>query len=106
MALQRSSTVHLYCLGEIETNQEAKHGNRQSFGNVVSYLKEAAYKSYSSSYIIKWSFWIVISTCCNYQVGNYIQPLWEEIKPSTNESEYTVIGYGGLGPYYIIMSCR
>ena len=59
---------------------------RQSFTVVVSFLWQEAYHSYSSLYIIKWSFWVIISTCINYQVGNYIQPLWEEIMPSTNSS--------------------
>ena len=59
---------------------------RQSFTAVVSFLWQEAYQSYSSHYIIKWSFWVIISTCINYQVGNYIQPLWEEIMPSTNSS--------------------
>ena len=59
---------------------------RQSFTEVVSFLWQQACQSYSSLYIIKWSFWVIISTCINYQVGNYIQPLWEEITPSTNSS--------------------
>ena len=59
---------------------------RQSFTAVVSFLWQETYQSYSSLYIIKWSFWVIISTCINYQVGNYIQPLWEEIMPSTNSS--------------------
>ena len=59
---------------------------RQSLTAVVSFLWQEAYKSYTSLYIIKWSFWVIISTCINYQVGNYIQPLWEEIMPSTNSS--------------------
>ena len=59
---------------------------RRSFTAVVSFLWQEALQSYSSLYIIKWSFWVIISTCINYQVGNYIQPLWEEIMPSTNSS--------------------
>jgi len=59
---------------------------RQSYTAVVSFIWQEAYQSYSSLYIIKWSFWVIISTCINYQVGNYIQPLWEEIMPSTNSS--------------------
>ena len=60
--------------------------HRQSFAAVVSFLCQEALQSYSSLYIIKWSFWVIISTCINYQVGNYIQPLWEEIMPSTNST--------------------
>ena len=67
---------------------------RQSFTAVVSFLWQEAYHSYSSLYIIKWSFWVIISTCINYQVGNYIQPLWEEIMPSTNSSGFYTKSFG------------
>ena len=73
---------------ELDKNADSRKitNHRQSFAAVVSFLWHEALQSYSSLYIIKWSFWVIISTCINYQVGNYIQPLWEEIMPSTNSS--------------------
>ena len=59
---------------------------RQSLKQVILFFWDEASHSYSSSYTLKWSFWVIISTCINYQVGNYIQPLWEEINPSTNST--------------------
>ena len=73
---------------ELDKNADRRkiNNHRQSFAAVVSFLWKEPIHSYSSLYIIKWSFWVIISTCINYQVGNYIQPLWEEIMPSTNSS--------------------
>lgn len=42
--------------------------------------------AYSNKYLIKWSIWWAFATCGNFQVGNYIQPLWETIAPM-NETE-------------------
>ena len=67
----------------VNTNEQ-KNDQRHSFKSVVVYLGNETRKCYSSKYVLKWSFWVIISTCCNYQVGNYIQPLWEEIRPSTD----------------------
>ena len=36
--------------------------------------------AYSDLYVIKWSAWVAVSTCLYFQVGNYIQPLWREIR--------------------------
>lgn len=41
------------------------------------------FRDYSSNtYVLKWSLWWALGMCGNFQVGNYIQPLWEEIKPA------------------------
>jgi len=36
--------------------------------------------AYSNPYVLKWSLWWALGTCGYFQVGNYIQPLWEDIK--------------------------
>lgn len=38
--------------------------------------------SYSNLYLLKWSVWWAFATCGNFQVGNYIQNLWDVISPS------------------------
>ena len=37
--------------------------------------------AYSSPSVLQWSVWWAFATCGNLQVGNYAQPLWEEIAP-------------------------
>ena len=38
--------------------------------------------AFSNPYVLKWSVWWALGMCGNFQVGNYIQPLWQEIKPA------------------------
>ena len=38
-----------------------------------------SYKAFRDTYILKWSFWVWMSTCANIQAGNYIQVLWEPL---------------------------
>jgi len=45
-------------------------------------------------YVIKWSLWWALAMCGHFQVVNYIQPLWETIKPSS-EGDNKVL-YNGL----------
>jgi len=45
------------------------------------FVKKDFTDSFSNTYILKWSLWWALGMCGNFQVGNYIQPLWEEIKP-------------------------
>ncbi|CAG0922751.1 unnamed protein product [Notodromas monacha] len=44
--------------------------------------------AFSKSDILKWSIWWAFGTCGNFQVGNYIQPLWEEIAPVADNEIY------------------
>ena len=37
---------------------------------------------YNNRFLLKWCIWWAIATCGNFQVGNYIQNLWEHIAPS------------------------
>lgn len=39
------------------------------------------FESFGNLYILKWSVWWALGMCGNFQVGNYIQPLWETIQP-------------------------
>jgi len=38
--------------------------------------------AFRKPYILKWSIWWALGMCGNFQVGNYIQPLWQEIQPA------------------------
>ncbi|XP_066565771.1 thiamine transporter 1 [Amia ocellicauda] len=57
----------------------------------VSILKQLWFdflKCYTAKQLIYWSLWWILSTCGYYQVGNYIQVLWEDKKPSQNFTLY------------------
>ncbi|VVC39411.1 Hypothetical protein CINCED_3A006075 [Cinara cedri] len=43
---------------------------------------------YTNMYVLKWSFWVITSTCCFQQVTNYIQSLWESL--SCNDCPHSV----------------
>lgn len=42
-------------------------------------------EAYTNKYLVKWSVWWAFATCGNFQVGNYIQPLWESVAPVGGE---------------------
>ncbi|XP_042890342.1 thiamine transporter 1-like isoform X1 [Penaeus japonicus] len=51
------------------------------FGKVMSLIWQDFKDAYSNKYLLKWSIWWAFATCGNFQVGNFIQPLWENIAP-------------------------
>lgn len=55
--------------------------------SACEFVKRDFISSFSNLYILKWSIWWALGTCGNFQVGNYIQPLWEEIHPMTNATD-------------------
>ena len=83
---QKKNYLNLISGSSRDDTNVTKNNQRHSFKSVINHLWKETVKSYSSKHVVKWSIWVIISTCCNYQVGNYIQPLWEEIRPSTNTS--------------------
>merc|ERR1711988_1438701 len=50
-------------------------------------LKRDFVNSFSNLYILKWSLWWALATCGNFQVGNYTQALWDEIRPEAEVGE-------------------
>ena len=75
------NSVYFHTNKVIEMKMEEKdsttetHIANRGTGNILSDLRSA----YSQAYVVKWSVWVALSTCLYFQVGNYIQPLWEEI---------------------------
>uniref|UniRef100_A0A0K0FUG0 Uncharacterized protein n=1 Tax=Strongyloides venezuelensis TaxID=75913 RepID=A0A0K0FUG0_STRVS len=66
---------------------------------IESYKDYVIYKIKSTWKLIKqllqnqsiyvWSLWWILATCGNFQIGNYIQPLWASAKDySTSENNY------------------
>ena len=60
---------------ETEQHSDSVDQSDKGFAKILSDLRSA----YAQSYIVKWSLWVAFSTSAYYQVGNYIQPLWETI---------------------------
>ena len=60
---------------ETEQHNDSVDKVDTGFAKILSDLRSA----YTQSYIVKWSVWVAFSTSAYYQVGNYIQPLWESI---------------------------
>ncbi|CAD5119136.1 DgyrCDS7776 [Dimorphilus gyrociliatus] len=63
---------------------------RRSGCDIKGYFQNLYYEgkiSYLNRTILKWSIWWAIATCGNFQVGNYIQNLYEEIKPNRTNAE-------------------
>ncbi|MPC43054.1 Thiamine transporter 2 [Portunus trituberculatus] len=51
------------------------------FNKVLMLMWDDFQVAYSNKYLLKWSVWWAFATCGNFQVGNYIQPLWEQVQP-------------------------
>jgi len=68
---------------------------QEKFYRAFNFVKKDFVTSFSNVYILKWSIWWALGMCGNFQVGNYIQPLWEEIKP-VQESDTTELFNGGI----------
>ncbi|KAK7068803.1 hypothetical protein SK128_003851 [Halocaridina rubra] len=58
-----------------------KETTLQWLQKVLSIIWRDFKSAYSNKYLLKWSIWWAFATCGNFQVGNYIQPLWETIAP-------------------------
>ena len=44
--------------------------------------------SYSRKQLLRWSLWWAVATCGEFQVENYVQNLWDLIRPSHNHRIY------------------
>ena len=67
-----------------------------NLSSVINHVKEDFTNAFlKNTYVLKWSIWWALGTCGNFQVGNYIQPLWETIHPSTNSISENVHIWNG-----------
>ena len=65
-------------------NSEVSTSLREKVQKAEKMIRMDFRNAFSKPYILKWSFWWALAMCGNFQVGNYIQPLWEEIKPAAD----------------------
>ncbi len=63
-----SITINFYRTGEQMQIIEQKPKQRLPFFRVLQMLWADGVRAYSNSYVVKWSLWVVVSTCVNYQV--------------------------------------
>ena len=69
---------------------------KYNLSSVINHVKEDFTNAFlKNTYVLKWSIWWALGTCGNFQVGNYIQPLWETIHPSTNSISENVHIWNG-----------
>ncbi len=61
-----------------ESDSSETKQQRLPFFQVIKMLWSDGISAYSNSYTLKWSLWVVISTCVNYQV-NRIERLFIQI---------------------------
>ncbi|XP_045584777.2 thiamine transporter 2 [Procambarus clarkii] len=71
------------------TGNQEKESIIAKISKVAGFIWDDFKSAYSNKYLLKWSIWWAFATCGNFQVGNYIQPLWESIAPmNDNENLY------------------
>jgi len=69
---------------------------RQKWTRAGTLISKDFLSAFTSPYILKWSIWWALAMCGNYQVGNYIQTLWNEIKPEEGGTECPCHLNGGV----------
>ncbi|KAK3870342.1 hypothetical protein Pcinc_024420 [Petrolisthes cinctipes] len=74
------------------TQDENKQRWTENMKKVPGLLWEDFKLAYSNKYLVKWSVWWAFATCGNYQVGNFIQTLWQELAPMDENTHL----YNGL----------
>eukprot|EP00096_Caligus_rogercresseyi_P003935 TRINITY_DN1788_c0_g1_i1.p1 TRINITY_DN1788_c0_g1~~TRINITY_DN1788_c0_g1_i1.p1 ORF type:complete len:428 (+),score=38.52 TRINITY_DN1788_c0_g1_i1:139-1422(+) len=78
------NSIYFHREGSTENDEPSKRG----WKTVLSYFKNDAVNAFSNTYVLKWSIWWSIGMAGNFQVGNYIQPLWETIAPDNSNEIY------------------
>lgn len=54
-----------------------------AFQRALRILKSNFKMSFAQGSVFRWSLWWALGMCLNYQVGNFIQPLWEHLHQSS-----------------------
>ncbi|XP_067134716.1 thiamine transporter 1 [Centruroides vittatus] len=91
-----SAPSSIYFHKRSATNEEETNKKCTKMKIVIKTMKTELKNSYANKHILKWSIWWALATCGYFQVGNYIQNLWEEVLPSkTSFNEDQVHIYNG-----------
>ena len=65
------------------TSQDSLVLKEQKGKSVARRLLEDVIKAYRNARVFRWSAWMAMATCGNFQIGNYIQSLWKAIQGKT-----------------------
>jgi len=60
--------------------------NQNVLVSAIARLKSNFFGAFSQGPVFTWSLWWALGMCSNYQVGNFIQPLWETLHQDSNHS--------------------
>ncbi|XP_056157263.1 thiamine transporter 1 isoform X1 [Lampris incognitus] len=71
-----------------EVNQNQRGGDGSGPTEVLRILWDDFLQCYSCRPLLAWSVWWALSTCGYFQVINYTQALWENIRPSQDFAIY------------------
>ncbi|XP_069031331.1 thiamine transporter 1 [Embiotoca jacksoni] len=63
-------------------------GTRPSLVGVLRMLFDDLVESYKNRTLLAWSLWWALATCGYFQILNYVQPLWENVRPSQDYNIY------------------
>ncbi|KAJ8030515.1 thiamine transporter 2 [Holothuria leucospilota] len=93
-----SSILELSCFGE-DSSQHAAHqsepSSRFKFLSVFRQLWSEFRTCYSDWRLLQWSIWWSVASCGYYQIGNYIQNLWDAVYLKQEETP-DELWYGGV----------
>ncbi|CAB4056795.1 SLC19A2_3 [Lepeophtheirus salmonis] len=90
------STLVSFCLPKVQTSlyfhRTSSIDNEirepRNWKMTLKHFKGDVVAAFGNPYILKWSIWWSIGMAGNFQVGNYIQPLWECIAPNGSNEIY------------------
>lgn len=102
------SSIYFHKVTELHEDDKLNNWCRK-LKVVVQTMASELRNSYINKHILKWSIWWAFATCGDFQIGNYIQPLWEEVLPSmqnytfANESNQIQIYNGAVEASYTVL---
>ncbi|KAK9878923.1 hypothetical protein WA026_003746 [Henosepilachna vigintioctopunctata] len=71
-----------------QEKETERTNNFTVFHRGISLMKEEIIQTFTNTYVIKWSTWYALSSCCFYQVQSYAQPLWSDVIDNSNAVMY------------------
>lgn len=73
---------HLTILYKQTSRSPETGSHRRGFVEVIRMLFDDFRQCYRSRPLLAWSLWWALATCGYLQIINYVQPLWEKVRPS------------------------
>jgi len=80
----------------IDENSHITHGHENRIKRAFTIIWYNFKSSFSQASVFRWSLWWALGMCGNYQVGNFIQPLWQSVQNS-NANDKNEVWNGAVG---------